>query len=536
MLILGAGINGAVSAAVLAARGLKVALIDRADFASACSSNSSNLVWGGIKYLESGEWLLVNKLCRSRNRLMRHYPTRVREVRFLASIKKDFRMPIWFVYLGAVAYWFIGACFTKAPRYLTKQTINEMEPMVNMDAVSGGVEYSDCYLPDNDARFVFYFIRSALNHDCAVANYVEATGSEFNDNRWLTKARDVESGDEFNIRSKILINCCGPYVDIYNRSINQTTSHQHAFSKGIHLIVKRLTEDERVLAFFASDGRLFFVIPMGPKTCIGTTDTRVESPQTVVTDEDRQFVLDNVNHLLALSKPLTTADIIAERCGVRPLVVERQNENPRSSKRSQQDWMKLSRKHAIDCNREQNFICIFGGKLTDCLNVGEEIESLVKQLLTNDRDLKEIFNREAQPWYGEPGVEFREPFMHRAREHQLDNYTPESSHERLSQRFWRRYGKRAQQLLDWFDKDPDGVTRKPIDEIEYCCGELRLIAETEMVTKLDDFLRRRSKVSQVIRMKDFVNHPGLLEIARILFAEQAEQKLMEYRQSLFAQS
>ena len=83
VLIVGGGINGAVSAASLAGRGVRVALIDKADFASGVSSESSNLAWGGIKYLESHDYLLVNKLCKSRNRLMRAYPSTVKEIRFL---------------------------------------------------------------------------------------------------------------------------------------------------------------------------------------------------------------------------------------------------------------------------------------------------------------------------------------------------------------------------------------------------------------------------------------------------------------------
>ena len=82
VLILGGGINGAVSAASLSAKGVKVALIDKGDFAGITSSNSSNLAWGGIKYLESYEFLLVNKLCQSRNRLMRSFPSTVKEPDF----------------------------------------------------------------------------------------------------------------------------------------------------------------------------------------------------------------------------------------------------------------------------------------------------------------------------------------------------------------------------------------------------------------------------------------------------------------------
>ena len=73
VLIIGGGINGAVAAASLAGRGVRTALIEREDFASGVSSSSSNLAWGGIKYLETHEYLLVNKLCRSRNQLMDAY-------------------------------------------------------------------------------------------------------------------------------------------------------------------------------------------------------------------------------------------------------------------------------------------------------------------------------------------------------------------------------------------------------------------------------------------------------------------------------
>ena len=82
VMVIGGGVNGAVSAASLSAKGASVALIDRGDFAGLTSSNSSNLAWGGIKYLESHEYLLVNNLCKSRNHLMRDYPSTVKEVRF----------------------------------------------------------------------------------------------------------------------------------------------------------------------------------------------------------------------------------------------------------------------------------------------------------------------------------------------------------------------------------------------------------------------------------------------------------------------
>ena len=116
--------------------------------------------------------------------------------------------------------------------------------------------------------------------------------------------------------------------------------YRHLFSKGIHLVVDRITDNKRVLTFFASDGRLFFLIPMGSRTCIGTTDTQVDSPEVAVTDEDRDFVLANANALLDLDPPLTRASIIAERVGVRPLAMKGQG--------GVADWVALSRKHVIE--------------------------------------------------------------------------------------------------------------------------------------------------------------------------------------------
>src|SRR6202161_3032860 len=98
--VVGGGINGAVSAASLAARGVRVALVDRGDFAGVTSQESSNLAWGGIKYMESFELGLVRKLCLSRNHLVRSYPSTVQEIRFYAVHERGFRHWLWTLVLG----------------------------------------------------------------------------------------------------------------------------------------------------------------------------------------------------------------------------------------------------------------------------------------------------------------------------------------------------------------------------------------------------------------------------------------------------
>lgn len=513
VLILGGGINGAVSAAVLSARGLKVALIDKRDFAGFTSQQSSNLAWGGIKYMETMEFPLVRKLCKSRNLLMESYPSTVQEIRFFATIKKGFRFHPLFLYMGTLLYWLMGNGFTRLPKLFSPSNIAQQEPIINTENSNGGFEYSDAYLHDNDARFVFNFIRSAMDSDCAAANYVESRGAEFKEGLWHTQAFDSVNQETFTLTSKVLINACGPFTDEHNQHTHQQTQHHHVFSKGIHLIVDRLTPSQRVLTFFADDGRLFFVIPMGPKTCIGTTDTRTDSPYTEVTPEDRQFVLKNINARLKLAKPLTEADIISERCGVRPLVIE-------SKKEATKDWVQLSRKHALDTNLKQRHISIYGGKLTDCLNVGEEVCDLVKSM-----GLK--IPKPDTLWYGEPDKEIRDRFFNAAKAMNLDGYTHASSSEPLSVRFWRRYGAQAFRLLEAIRKDPQEA-KLVIENAEYTRCELELAAEREMITKLDDFLRRRSKISLVVRKTDIRSAQGLHEACRILFGEDGEKRYAEY--------
>ena len=515
VLIVGGGINGAVSAAALSARGASVALIDRGDFAGFTSQQSSNLVWGGIKYLENYEIPLVRKLCMSRNRLMRAYPANVKEIGFLGVMGETAPFPPWLVGVGAFAYWGIGNFKTNAPRPMSPETVERIEPVVNTLGTKGGIEYADAYLKDNDARFVFSFIRSAMDVGAIAANYVELVSAERVGGKWGANLRDVESGAELSLSAKVIVNAAGPFLDGLNESWSLRTRHQIVYSKGVHLVVDQLTPNERVLAFWDDSQRLFYVIPMGNRSVIGTTDTRVEDPHTSVTDEDRDFLLSQINDRLDLMTPLSNEDIIAERSGVRPLVVRRQSRSIKDV-----DWTALSRKHEIEVDHAKQVVSIFGGKLTDCLNVGEEVASAVQMLgihLLPDQ----------RRWYGEPGRESRRAFFRQTRGMRIDNLSEQSGSEPISERLWRRYGRRAFDMLDDIREDPS-MAEDVLDSSDYLRVELHNTASTEMVVKLDDFLRRRSKIALITRDEDVRSSKGLQEVADILFGADANNKLEEY--------
>ena len=517
VLIVGAGINGAVSAAALAGRGASVALIDRGDFGGFTSQESSNLVWGGFKYLENYELPLVFNLCRSRNRLMKAYPDNIKEISFLAALDEAAPYSPRFAALGASAYWGIGLFGTHRPRVFDREEIKAEEPVIDVTRVRGGIQYQDAYLVDNDSRFVFSFVRSAIEAGAAVANYVELVWAERRGDRWHARLRDTDTGTEFGTTARVIINAAGPFVDELNRGWGLRTAHQIVYSKGIHLVVPRLTttRHDRVLAFFDDTARLFYVIPMGRRSVIGTTDTRVEDPHTGVTAEDRTFLLDQINKRLDLPTPLTERDIIAERSGVRPLVVTRDSSDHRSV-----DWTTLSRKHEIERDDAHSVVTIFGGKLTDCLNVGEEVAAEVEALgVPLEKDLGN--------WYGEPAAATRAEFFRQARLMKLDTLRTKPDTEPLSDRLWRRYGRRAFDLLEAIRANPQ-MGEDVMGSADYLRAELLGAAQHEMVVTLDDFMRRRSKIDLVVRDQDIVGSPGLREVAEILFGEDADRRLADY--------
>ena len=144
VLIIGGGINGAVSAAALAGKGVKTALIDKGDFAGFTSMNSSNLAWGGIKYMETYDFALVRSLCKSRNHLIKNYPSTIQEIRFLTTIAKGFRHHPLKLWAGTWLYWLIGNCFTRIPRLLSAQQIRGRRTDRRYERLHRGIRVFRC--------------------------------------------------------------------------------------------------------------------------------------------------------------------------------------------------------------------------------------------------------------------------------------------------------------------------------------------------------------------------------------------------------
>ena len=495
VLVVGGGINGAVSALALAAAGLRVGLVERHDFGSGTSQESSNMVWGGFKYLEGYEVRLVAELCRSRNQLARAYPTRLVESRFLAALGAGTPHPPWFAALGANAYWALGQFATRRPRHRPAAAIRRLEPAVDTAQVGGGIEYSDYLLADNDARFVSEFALAAIDHGAAVANRVEMAGAERSAAGWRVGLRDVVSGAALEAEALVLVNAAGPEVPDLEEATGTRTTNRLVFSKGVHLVVPQITDSGRILAFFDDGQRLFYVLPMAHRSVIGTTDTRVTDPQVKVTEEDRSFLLHQANARLELGRSITGDDVIAERCGVRSLVV------PPGGTSDERDWTELSRQHAVEVDRRRKVISVLGGKLSDCLNVGSEVIESARQC-----GLRPM--AAARRWYGEPDLAERHRFEDAARVAGIERPRWPA--------LWRRHGSRALKIIEGIADDPE-AGRPLSDRIDYCEAEVAVMGECEQIGDLDDFLRRRTVLAQVERREDLLADPGVARVTEILF-------------------
>ena len=484
LVIVGGGINGAVSAAAASAAGLRVLLIDKADFASFTSQQSSNLVWGGIKYLQSYEFYLVFKLSLARNKLMRSYPNQIREVGFLASLGPDAPFGRLLGTFGTLFYWGIGLFGTSAPRSYSAKRAKQLEPILKTGRKA--VRYFDAQLPDNDSRFVYDFVRHAKRLGADVANYTELTAATKGDQWNLTLESE---GQARQVTAKAVINTAGPFASAVSELLDSRTKAGLVFSKGIHLILgRKITKNDDVLAFWDEQGRLFYVLPMGDRSMVGTTDTRVSDPHTEVEQVDRDFVLKQINAQLE-GDQILPSDIISERSGVRPLVIEK------ASQASTADWHQLSRKHVIETDTEKSVVTVLGGKLTDCLNVGQEVVAELKKL--------GFAVTKPKHWFGEGVQDQKAAFLKLV----LDRSKDEAVAARIADSTWRRQGPRAIEMLAQTPK-----LTEVVEGLGITAQEIEFIARHEDVKTRDDILRRRLPIAMARSQKEIDDNGPLQDL------------------------
>src|SRR5262245_39426435 len=260
LLVLGGGITGAGVALDAALRGLRVALVDKGDFASGTSSISSKLVHGGLRYLEYGAFGLVYEALHERARLLRNAPHAVRPLRFVLPFYAGARVPGWKWRAGLLLYDLLaGAGNLRRSRALPRQALQREFPRLARAGLGGGAEFFDAQM--DGARLCVEVGRCAAAHAAVVANYVEAVAVETAGGAVTgVRALDRRRGRELRVRARQVLNATGPWVDGVRRLLGEEAPLL-APTKGVHLVAPGPAPGAAFLLLHPADGRVFFVLP-----------------------------------------------------------------------------------------------------------------------------------------------------------------------------------------------------------------------------------------------------------------------------------
>lgn len=367
VLVLGGGITGVATAHELTARGYRVALIDGHDFASGTSQESSQLIWGGIKYLEKGHVRLVSGLCAARNAWVEQYPHRVARQPFLYPRYQHDPHSLPAILAGSWLYWVMGSAFGWPPLYRPVGSIETSVPALRTESITGGIEYTDARMVRSDARLVLDVLFDAVDAGLTAANYVRFEGARRSGRHaeFEIQATDDAAERGFTIRAQWIVNTTGVWVDEINQRLEVQSPHSLCFSKGIHLVLPRIETSEKALTCMAADGRIFFVVPWGSATLVGTTDTPHEAPPCRVHAERGDIDYLRAECEAKFRMTVGEADILNTKAGLRPLV------RPKRMKNS--NFLELSRDHKVWADARARVSALWGGKYTDAFAMGREL-------------------------------------------------------------------------------------------------------------------------------------------------------------------
>ncbi|RMD94802.1 MAG: glycerol-3-phosphate dehydrogenase, partial [Calditrichaeota bacterium] len=375
LVVIGGGITGAGIARDAALRGLKVALLEKGDFASGTSSKSSKMIHGGLRYLKQLDLKLVKESLHEREILLHLAPHLIHATPYLIPSYKG-RLEKIEYHIGMIGYDLLASSKSIAHyQTLSPEQVTEQEPNLKKQGLRGGFIYYDCLV--NDARLTLATIKSAAEQGAVVANYVECVGMMMEDHRIRgVQFRDVLGDRRGTLNAQVVVNATGPWTD---RILGLAGAGDPLLrpTKGIHIVVLREKLPVRhIVVLSTHDERMIFVVPLGEFTYIGTTDTDYDGPLDEVFAEraEVQYLLENVNACFE-NLALDAADVISTWAGLRPLVKE---EGSPSS---------ISRDYEIVFD-DKGLVTIAGGKLTT-------YRSMAKTLL--DETLQRFADRFSKP-------------------------------------------------------------------------------------------------------------------------------------------
>lgn len=361
MIVVGGGATGAGVAVDAATRGYSTLLLEQHDFGKGTSSRSTKLVHGGVRYLEQGNVSLVMEALKERGILRQNAPHLVSELACIVPSYAWWEGP--FYGIGLKLYELLAGKygFGKSQKISRAETLKRL-PNLNPDGLTGGVVYYDGQF--DDSRLLINLIATAAEAGATLLNYARVArlqkGSDgiVNGVEW----QDVETGETFNVRAKVVVNATGAFTDSVRRLAEPEAAPMIAPSQGAHLVFDRsfLPGASAILVPHTKDGRVMFAIPWHGHTLVGTTDTPVKesSLEPVALDTEIDFILETAR--LYLEKKPSRADILSVFAGIRPLVKAGNGANTAA----------LSRDHVIHIDKS-GLLSITGGKWTTYRNMAQ---------------------------------------------------------------------------------------------------------------------------------------------------------------------
>ena len=458
---------------------MKVALVEKNDFASGTSSKSTKLIHGGLRYLKQFDFWLVKEVGTERAIVHELAPHLVVPEKMILPLIEGGSYGTWLTSIGLKVYDILASVEGDDKRkMLTVKEALKKEPLLPIDILKGAGYYAE-YRTD-DARLTIEILKTATSHGAKIINYVAANEFIYKKKRVVgAKVTDAYSGESFDIHTKYVVNAAGPWVDEL-RSINKSNKGKRLhLTKGVHLVVphEKLPVKQSVY-FDIPDGRMMFAIPRGKVTYFGTTDTFFDKNKDDIDISivDATYLISAVNNMFSTIE-LTLNDVESSWAGLRPLIHE---EGKSASELSRKDEIFYS---------DSKLISIAGGKLTGYRKMAQRVVDMVA------RKLKKRFEQEFDETTTDKVALTKNPFKHYKQvKSYISSITKKIESYGLSEvdaiYLVHNYGKQTDIILESFQHLTDKETplRLAKAELKYCLNY-------EMVcTPLDFFMRRTGRL------------------------------------------
>lgn len=365
-IILGGGVNGCAIARKLSQDGKKVCLLERLTVGCGTSSNSSKLIHGGLRYLETGRFGLVKESLKERKRLTDLYPNLVEMVPFYLPVYNDSLRPWWMIRTGLGLYDLFSHQLKYHCHHISNGDFTEKFPGIKVEGLRRVYIYFDG--KTNDLEITRRIAQDARGFGCSIRENCQVISVDESDKVVRVLYRDACGENE--VEAPLLVNATGPWIDEVNSEYSLPHNYRISKVSGIHIVVSRVLVPD-CMFLQTNNRRIFFMIPWADeKTIIGTTERNEKDicDEVKVQEADINYLLDCANHYLR--EPVSQDDICDTFLGIRPLVMDK-NDNS--------DATNMSRDYKIDVinKGKVKLIHVYGGKLTTCLSMAEKVAARI---------------------------------------------------------------------------------------------------------------------------------------------------------------